>query len=668
MTNLDEFQEQAVRCNSRNTLVIAAPGSGKTMVIINRIKFLIEERKVHPSNIVVITFTRAAAQNMKDRFTKLCKLNNYPFFGTFHGLFYKILKRHQRNVDLINPSEGYRLINKVLLEKLHEVGEEKVKEVLNNISLFKTSNTSIDDFESSISKEVFMECYEKYEEYKKQRNLMDFDDLQLRCKELFLREPKILNGYRKLFRYILVDEFQDCDDLQISLLKLLNNSNSVFAVGDEDQCIYTFRGSKPEYMVEFHNNFDQGEKFYLNYNYRSTSNIVDLSKEIIVNNKNRNNKKIQYFRKETGRLEVVIPFNESSQIEDIIGKIKGFKNSGDRYKDNAILYRTNMESRSIIDGFIRHKIPFKLLDKEYNFFHHFICKDILAYLKLSIDPWDMESFTRVINKPFRYISKSNLEKVSASRIKESNFKKLMELGDIHPFQLKKIDELQRDVANLNKMTLSSAIDFILFELEYYSYLREYSDKFKQSINELDEIVEEFKEISKEFKSIITLLAHVETVEENIKNSIRKSEDDSVILSTIHGVKGMEFKNVYVIDVNEDIIPHKNAEEDGEEERRLFYVGVTRAKDNLFIYSPKMLRGKFKERSKFLNEIAIDKYIVREDYGFSIGDRVFHKSFGAGFVKETTEDNIEITFDDGMVRGFNLKILVENKLLSKIEKL
>ncbi|QAA34096.1 ATP-dependent helicase [Clostridium manihotivorum] len=667
MTNLDEFQEQAVRCNSRNTLVIAAPGSGKTMVIINRIKFLIEQKKVDPSNIVVITFTRAAAQNMKDRFTKLCKLNNYPFFGTFHGLFYKILKRHQRNVDLINPSEGYRLINKVLLEKLDEVGEEKVKEVLNNISIFKTSNTSIDEFETSISKEVFIECYEKYEDYKKQRNLMDFDDLQLRCKELFLREPKILNGYRKLFRYILVDEFQDCDDLQISLLKLLNNSNSVFAVGDEDQCIYTFRGSKPEYMVEFHNNFEQGEKFYLNYNYRSTSNIVDLSKEIIVNNKNRNNKKIQYFRKETGRLEVVIPFNESAQIEDIIGKIKGFKNSGDRYKDNAILYRTNMESRSIIDGFIRHKIPFKLLDKEYNFFHHFICKDILAYLKLSIDPWDMESFARVINKPFRYISKSNLEKVSASRIKESNFKKLMELGDIHPFQLKKIDELQRDVANLNKMTLSSAIDFILFELEYYSYLREYSDKFKQSINELDEIVEEFKEISREFKSIITLLAHVETVEENIKNSIRKSEDDSVILSTIHGVKGMEFKNVYVIDVNEDIIPHKNAEEDAEEERRLFYVGVTRAKDNLFIYSPKMLRGKFKGRSRFLEEIAIEEYIVREDYGFNTGDRVFHKSFGSGTVKGTTEDNIEITFDDGMVRGFSIKILVENMLISKIDK-
>ncbi|GKU28640.1 ATP-dependent helicase [Clostridium folliculivorans] len=667
MANLDEFQERAVRCNSRNTLVIAAPGSGKTMVIINRIKYLIEEKKVDPSNIVVITFTRAAALNMKERFMKLCNLRNYPFFGTFHGLFYKILKRHEKNVDLINPGDGYRLINKILLGKLDEVGEEKVKEVLNNISIFKTSNTSMVEFEASISKDVFIECYEAYEEYKNQRNLMDFDDLQLRCLGLFMREPRILNGYRNLFKYILVDEFQDCDELQISLLKLLNGQNSVFAVGDEDQCIYTFRGSRPEYMVEFDKNFEQGEKFYLNYNYRSTSNIVDLSKSIISNNKNRNNKKIQYFREENGRLEVVIPFNESEQIEDIISKVESSKNKGDRYKDNAILYRTNMESRSIIDGLIRHKIPFKLLDKEYNFFHHFICKDILAYLKLSIDPWDIESFTRVINKPFRYISKGSLEKVSRSIVKESNFKKLMELEDIHPFQLKKLDELQRDVSNLNKMTLSSAIDFILFDLEYYSHLREYSDKFKQSISELDEIVEEFKEISREFKSIITLLAHVETVEENIKNSIRKSEEDSVILSTIHGVKGMEFKNVYVIDVNEEIIPHKNAEEDGEEERRLFYVGVTRAKDNLFIYSPKMLRGKFKGRSRFLDEIAIDKYIVREDYGFNSGDRVFHKSFGSGTVKGTTEDNIEITFDDGMVRGFSIKILVENMLISKIDK-
>ncbi len=664
MDNLDAYQLEAVKSKHRNTLVVAPPGSGKTTVIINRIKYLIEELGVKSENIIVITFTKAAAENMKLRYLKENNSGGIPFFGTFHGLFYKILKRHLGNIDIIDSSISYKLIQKILLTKLDEVAEDKVKEVLNNISLFKTSDIELAQFQPTLDKSIFNECLKSYEEYKKEKKLLDFDDLQIKCKELLLNNPRLLKGYRKLFTHILVDEFQDCDHLQIEILKLLNRENHIFAVGDEDQSIYGFRGSKPQCMIDFNNEFKGGVKKYLTYNYRSLENIVELSRKVIDKNIGRNKKEIRAYRQGNGEVKLLNPYNEFLQVDSLLNKIEEFKQKGSKYSSNAILYRTNVEARSIIDGLIRRKIPFLLLDKEYNFFNHFICKDLISYLKLSIDPYNKESFFRVINKPFRYVSKNIIEKLKSDKYINNLFDALISNDDIHPFQMKKLEELKRDVATLNKMSLPLAIQFIITELGYLEYLREYSNRFKQSLDDLLEITEEFKSASGEFNSIINFLVHIENVEQGLKDNKNRKLQDGVILSTIHGVKGMEFNNVYIVDIVNELIPHKNNLEDIEEERRLFYVGITRAINNLYMYSPKTLRGKFKEPSPFISDENFKKISKSTDVGFVQGEKVNHKYFGEGVVSSIREDDIDIEFLDGLKRRFSISTILENNLLKK----
>ena len=277
--NLDKYQNKAVNINEKNVLVVAAPGSGKTTVIINRVNHLVTNLNVKVGNIIVITFTRAAADNMRTRYKNAFNREVAPFFGTFHGLFYKILLREGYNISIIQGGVSHRIIKSVLTKYSDEVSEDKIKEVLNNISLFKTSLKNIEDFKPSLAKDIFVESLEKYEEYKNKNELWDFDDLSIKVITLFRENEELLNKYLSLFKYVLVDEFQDCDDLQITFLKMMNKNNSLFAVGDEDQCIYSFRGSKPEYMVTFKEIFNGGEKIYLSINYRSNENIVEASKE-----------------------------------------------------------------------------------------------------------------------------------------------------------------------------------------------------------------------------------------------------------------------------------------------------------------------------------------------------------------------------------------------------
>jgi DNA helicase-2/ATP-dependent DNA helicase PcrA len=680
--NLDKFQNEAVNTEYKNALVIAAPGSGKTTVIVNRVFHLIFNKGVNPDNIIVITFTKAAALNMKNRFIELRdqfvinsegfteskeRINmKTPFFGTFHALFYKILRRHKGDIKIIESYESHNIIKKVLLVYIDEINEDKVKEILNNISLFKSSGISIEDFNPAVDKQIFMDCYNHYEEYKKEKGLLDFDDLQINCKFLFMKNPELLAGYEKLFKYILVDEFQDCDSIQLEILKMLNSSNSIFAVGDEDQCIYGFRGSKPECMVEFHKVFKGGKKLFLSLNYRSTDNIVDLSKGLIKNNVMRNGKEIISARKDIKDISILKCVNENGEADEIALKIeKLIALSEGRYKDNAILYRTNVESRSLVDVLIRKKIPFRLMDKEYNFFEHFICKDLLAYLKLALDSCDRESFTRVINRPFRYVSKINIEKLKQHKYKEDCFDILTSIEGMPVFQIKAINELKKDINYLNKLNLRSAVDFIIMDIGYIDYLREYSKKYKIDLNDLEEVLEEFKEASSQFKSIVPFLLHVEEVGMELKKNSKIMDEDRVILSTIHGVKGMEFKNVFIINCVEDILPHANSLESNiEEERRLMYVAITRAIDNLYMFIPRNLRGKTKDESRFIKECCANLK-TETSFGYVEGDKVRHRTFGSGSILETTDTEVRIQFDDGIQRRFDAMVLISNGLIEKV---
>ena len=665
--HLDKNQLKAVKANERNVLVVAAPGSGKTTVIINRIKYLVDEVGVYPSNIIVITFTKAAALNMKNRYINTFHKESSPFFGTFHGLFYKILLREGANINII---EGYitnKIIEGVLRKYSDEVNEDRVKEAVNNISLFKTSGENINDFKPSIAKDIFMECYDAYDKYKKENNLWDFDDLTIKVLELFKNNKRIREGYKRVFKYILVDEFQDCDDLQIEFLKLMTEGEekSLFAVGDEDQCIYSFRGSKPEYMVSFDKTFKSAKKYYLHINYRSNKNIIESSKKVISFNKERNKKDIQWYKDKDGIILCKGVYDERIQGDEISGKIRAFYNkSSYRYKENIVLYRTNMEAMSVIDSFIRNKIPFTLLDKEYNFFNHFICKDLLSYLSLAMNPYDREAFINIINKPFRYVSKTSIAYIREYKYEKDTFDILIEKDDTPPFQRKKLDELKRDFNYIKKSSLSSGIQYIVTDMGYIDYLKTYTERFGGNIEDLEEIVEEFKMSASSFKTIFEFFEHVDEVGKKIEESKRNKTDDRVLLSTIHGVKGMEFENVFLINCNEDTMPHSSSKEENiEEERRLFYVGITRAIDNLFLFVPKMRKGKFRDASRFIEEGGFME-IVKASHGLVKDSVVTHKAFGTGKVVEVNGDEVGILFHDGMKRKFSAKVLLDNGLISK----
>jgi len=665
--NLSKEQREAVFSSSRNLLVTAGPGSGKTVVIVNRIVHLINEQNIKPKNIIVITFTRAAAINMKSRYVAINGKERVPFFGTFHGLFYKILKNYYGEINIINTLDVYKLIKNVLMSYLDEVGDEKVKEVINNISVFKTSGDLIENFTPSIDKGIFIAAYNIYEQYRKEKNLLDFDDLQIGCKDLFIKNYFILQGYRKLFKHILVDEFQDCDSMQVEILKLLNEENSIFAVGDEDQCIYGFRGSNPQCMVDFSEHFVGGEKLPLSTNYRCPKNIVEISMNVIKNNSMRNEKNITAFKEQDGSIVVLNNVNENAQAGEISNIIQKYMDNNEyEYGENAILYRTNVECRSLIDGFIKKRIPFKLMDKEYDFFQHFICKDIIAYLKLSIDKGDRNSFTRIINKPFRYISKLNLDKLKRNNAREDCFEMLKEIEDIPVFQMKMLDKLKKDIHFLNKISLESAIDNLVLSIGYHDYIKEYCTKFKIDLGEMEDVIDEFRQSAEGYSSIIAFLAHIDQVKEEISKHKKNIDEDAVILSTIHGVKGMEFKNVFLINCNEENIPHVNSIENNlEEERRLFYVGITRAIDNVWLCISKNVKGKAKETSRFIKECNIIG-VSGAELPFKEGDTVLHKSFGSGIVMTITDKDLEIKFEGDIIRKFDTNVLYNNSLISKVE--
>ena len=656
--NLDINQKNAVYIKEKNVLVVASPGSGKTTVIINRVNHLIEDLKINEGNIIVITFTRAAADNMRNRYKSIFKKEKAPFFGTFHGLFYKILLREGYDIKIMDGGKGHAIIKSVLSRYFDDVNDDKVREVMNNISMFKTSLCTINEFKSTVSKDIFLECLKVYESSKEREGLWDFDDLSVTVLKLFTENKRVLEKYRRMFKYILVDEFQDCDNIQVSFLLLMNKDNELFAVGDEDQCIYSFRGSKPEYMVNFHETFKNGVKVKLLTNYRSKNNIVEVSKRLIDKNENRNEKEIISYCDSHGIVHYSTPYNEYMQGEEIAKYIK--ENYQGTYADNAVLYRTNMESRSMIDILTKRKIPFVLLDKGYNFFNHFICKDLINYLKLSIDQYDKNAFAWIINKPFRYISKENLGYINSYQEHKSPFDILINKKDMPPFQCKKIDDLRKEILYLNKMSLGSAIQYIISTMGYIDYLREYANKYGQSLDDLEDVLEEFKGAAEGFKTITEFLIHVNNVEEQIESS--KAVEDGVILSTIHGVKGMEFNNVYIINCNEEVIPHKSSmEENIEEERRLFYVAITRAINNLYVFSPKTMRGKFRETSRFIAESHLKEEAEKIDYGIEVGNMLYHRTYGEGSVIEIDKDKITIKFKD-ICRSFSLKVLMENNLV------
>lgn len=674
---LNEEQRKAVEHVEGPCMVLAGPGSGKTRVITYRIVNMILNNNIPPARILAITFTKNSAVEMKNRAIKLChdpRINKVTF-GTFHATFFKILKYFGKSdMNSILDEKTKRLTIKGILKNLKvENGEddETVGQVINEISYVKNELMDKQDFQSEIlTKDEFINTYNMYEEYKEQVRKIDFDDMLIKTYHLLSTNKQALELVRNVYKYILVDEFQDINKVQFEVLKLISNpNNNIFVVGDEDQSIYGFRGARPDYLLQFEEYFHGTEKIVLDINYRSQKEIIDISNKLIEKNISRYDKTIKCHRGDGGTVKYIMP--KDSEDEAIqIGKeiLEEIKKDYVEYSDFAIIYRTNIQARALVDVFMDMRIPFTIKDSIVTIYDHWAARDILSYLKISVRQHTNEDWIRIINKPFRYISRDNLNQI---REDKDFVNALITKCNLHPKQVKTINDLEIDINYLKHQCPQDAISYIRTTLDYDKYILEYCTNRKIKANGLIEILNEIESSASNFESIEEYLSHIEKVKQELSENHHNKEMDGVVFTTMHSAKGLEFRNVYIIGINEGTIPHEKSYdiddeekklEQIEEERRLMYVGMTRAEDSLTLSSPINKYGKKAFKSRFLDDIKNPS--KEEIKSIKIGDKVYHKTFKKGRIVGKDGNMIEVKFKD-VTKILDYKLCIRNSIIEKI---
>ena len=677
INKLNENQKSAVQHINGPCMVLAGPGSGKTRVITYRIVNMVINNNINPKSILAISFTKASSTEMKNRAISLSHDNrlNSVTYGTFHSVFFRILRFFEKyELDCILDEKSKKYAIKGILKNLNVENAEDddfIMSVINEISYVKNELMDKLDFESEIlTKDEFIKVYNMYEDYKAQMKKIDFDDMLIKTYNLLSTNKRVLDRVRSVYRYILVDEFQDINKVQFEVIKLIASpTNNIFVVGDEDQSIYGFRGSRPDFLLEFEQYFSNSKKYVLDINYRSKKGIIDIANKLIHKNKNRYEKVIKCDREDKG----IVKYINSEDSEDEarqIGKdiLKKCEDNNVNYDDFAIIYRTNIQSRALVDVFMDMHIPFVVRDSIVTIYDHWVAKDLLAYLRLAIDPYINEDWIRIINKPFRYISKDSIKLAS----EDKNFiDSLITKGGLHPKQIKTLNDLEIDVSYLKTLYPKDAISYIRTSLDYDRYVLDYCSNRKIKPGGLVEILNELESSSTNFTTIHEYLEHIEKVKSEIVESRNNKNTEGVIFTTMHSAKGLEFPYVYIIGTNEGTIPHEKScdiddetkrKEAVEEERRLLYVGITRAQDELYISIPKNKYGRKVFESRFVDEI---KSPTREDFkAIRVGDRLEHKKFGTGTIVGKDSKMIEVKFKSG-TKSLDYTICFKNGIINKI---
>lgn len=621
MKTLNRNQRIAVEHIDGACLVLAGPGSGKTRVIAHRILNMVQNHNIPPTRILAISFTKASSDDIKNKTLqiahdeKIKKVN----FGTFHSSFFRILRRYN-NVkleDIISEADRYKLMKIILRQlKINNTGDDEINSILSEISFVKNELIDPKDFKSDIyENDVFVKIFDAYEKGKKSVNKIDFDDMLIMTYYFLMDNKDILEVVQSVYRYILIDEFQDINRVQFEVIKLISNPNNhVFAVGDEDQSIYGFRGARPDFMMNFSTYFEGAKIITLEKNYRSKKNIVEMSQKLIKNNKNRHMKKIIPYQCSIGDIEYIYPKDVEEEANIISEKIKNsVEKSNIEYGDFTVIFRTNRQSRAFVDSFMNHRIPFVIKDFAKSIYDHWVGMDILAYLKMATNIATNEDWARVINKPFRYISKASIKTAINS---SSFFESLLNNEDIKKFQKRDLEDLYEDLMYIKSLAPEYAISYIRTTLDYDRYVLEYCHERKIKSKNIVEILDELESSSKSFKTIFDFFKHIDEVREELNkknqeqknNSLNDIANEGVLLATMHSSKGLEFKNVFIAGVVDGVIPYLNSDDIDidenyiEEERRLLYVGITRAKDNLTISIPSKRFNKKTDKSRFLAEI------------------------------------------------------------------
>ncbi|MGM0444766.1 MAG: DNA helicase PcrA [Bacillota bacterium] len=705
LASLNKEQKKAVQLYKGPGLIIAGAGSGKTRVLTNRIAYLIEEYKVSPFNILGLTFTNKAADEMKERVQKMTGKNAKDIFlGTFHSFCVRILRREINKLDfnryftIYDSYDQKKLVKNILKDLNYDVKKFRPSVVLNKISNAKNElieASAYQDKPLTYFENIVAKVYSEYEKRLKDNNALDFDDLIMKTVELFLDYPAVLEKYQNRFKYLLIDEYQDVNFAQYKFAQLLASKyKNIFVVGDPDQSIYAFRGADIRNILNFEDDYPDAQVIKLVQNYRSHKKILDIADNVINNNKNRVPKKLKAARGEGGKVYYKTLSTAQKEANFIAQKMKFLKGEYG-FNDMAVLYRTNSQSRQIEEAMMKYGIPYQIIGG-FKFYERKEIKDILAYLKLINNPEDNLSFERIINRPKRGIGAGTLDKVKEYAEKQnlSLYEAALTsrnnpiLSGSYQKRVKTFAGMVEKLIEINKKEGLISLFNNLLDLSGYikSLKEEKTSEAESRIENIQELYNGLEEHIREnpdnnlrtFLEEVSLVADVDSLE---------NSKEIVTLMTLHSAKGLEFPVVFLSGMEDGLFPHQNSfeEENGiEEERRLCYVGITRAEDILYLTNAEMRRrygqAEYNSPSKFLDEMPyhlIDnkkeeikdineeaslyktestKTAQREKtHRYKIGQEVVHSRWGRGTIVEISDKNdLELTIDFG--RGTPKKLL------------
>ena len=591
-------------------MVLAGPGSGKTSVIVERTAYMINDGGIAPGNILVVTFSRAAAKEMKERFLSFTGQQHTPVtFGTFHGVFYGILKHAYgfTAANILSEEEKFGILKELILNYGGDLAEEGdfPEEIAKEISVVKGNKISLEHYYSSCCPdEVFRQIYQGYREMCQSRRKLDFDDMILYCYELFVQRKDILAAWQRKFQYILVDEFQDINQLQYEIVRMLAQpQNNLFIVGDDDQSIYHFRGARPEIMLNFTRDYPEAETVTLNVNYRCSGQILSSAMRVIGENKKRFSKKLSTPNPTGDTVQIREFQNPREEYLTVVSELRERMENGENLEDTAILLRTNQEAEGLVGALMERQVPFNMKEKLPNLFHHWICRNLLAYMHFAAGDRSRKYFLEFMNRPNRYIARDAL---SLSPVVD--LEQLKEYYKDKDWMCDRITTLETHLRVLKGLAPYAAINFIRKGMGYEEYLHEYAEYRKIKPEELSEILDRLTESTKGINSLEEWEAYIEDYTAKLEEQARKAEQEreGVLISTLHGVKGLEYDQVYILNVNEGSMPYRKAvlEPAIEEERRLFYVGMTRARKKLTLCYVRQQYEKKREPSRFLKEAGV----------------------------------------------------------------
>ena len=615
MSKFNDEQLNSIQWYKGPKLVLGTPGSGKTTVIVNRICYLIDVCKVRPENILCFTFTRAAANSMKERFLKLAGDRGRAVrFGTFHSFFYWIINTAygSRRLGVLDEDKKRDVLRDILLKLSKEDydNEEVLASVINQFGRINCDMIDIDDYYSQdMPEKDFRETYRRFNEFKKTNNVLDFDDMITECYRLLTERPDIRARIHEMYPFILVDEFQDTNLLQYKILKLLcEPDNNLFAVGDDDQSIYGFRGARPDIMLAFEKEFKGASVSTLSVNYRCPEEVVRISEDIINLNKKRFSKKLLSSGLNKGHVYIERPATVKDENALVAERIANMHRHGIPYEDMAVLYRTNSNPRRLIYKLTEYAIPFSVKDAIPDIFNSYLVTPILNYIRFATGDNRRSLFFTFMNKPLRYISRNMLP---TERV---GLKELLEAAGDKQYLKDNIMRMAGELDTIRRLNPYGAISYIRRAVGYETYLKEYCEVHKIDFEETEDLLDEVMSIAREFDTYEEFFAYIEDYEKLIKQEDKSGEavtehsQAGVQLMTMHSAKGLEFKEVHIIDCIEGIIPHKKSKTgpEMEEERRMFYVAVTRSSGNLYIYSPRASGDNVYKISRFLDKNILSK--------------------------------------------------------------